>query len=171
MNDLDQLAIAWRDAQQKQIIAPEFVDHHIANMADAMNKGIKIIPSVTFDCHGTLMCMDDTLGDNGYNVGLYSAGKEISAHPSVDRLFTLASSKPTAPEVAIETLDPLNKSVITIGKDEHNRNLSPSWWKSSKVIYEVLFDDKGLMTEYPQSFATIFVPTWDKGLITFPKLT
>ena len=163
MNTLEELSLAWRWAQQERKIAPEFVEHHIDNMRDTMNRGLVIVPSITNDCMNTLIPKDKTKSPN---FNLYSTGKAICAHHSVKRDLILASSKPNAPIFAAEQLDD-NFQGLTRGKREHNRQLS--WWGHGKERYEFLADDLGMESEYADSFATVLIPTWDSRIFRIPS--
>ncbi len=168
MNKLEQLSAAWRWAQQEQKIAPEFVEHHIDNMRDALNKGLVIVPSVTFDCHGTLIHTDSAKGDNGCNRALYGFGKAVCNHLTIDRELTLASSKSIAPDFTAEMLDD-NFDGNTKSKISHDEELTGRWWQRNNRRYELGIDDLGMKAEFARSYVSVAIPTWDSRLIRFPS--
>lgn len=159
----DQIMRAWRDAQ----IDPKIVEHHEQNVTDAMNRGIIIVPGVTFDCNETLMHEDSSLGENGYNLDLYNTGKTICRHPSIKREMAFASRKPNAPFFVADALDD-TFATFKGSKIDHDKNLSP-WWSFQKRQYEVNVDNLGLDTRFADSYATVLVPTWDAHIFRIPK--
>jgi hypothetical protein len=159
MSTVDDLSKAWHWAQIHYGVRPEFVQHHIINITDALNRGRTIIPSITFDCHGTLIRGKDS------NQPLYDFGKAVCDHEDIKRQLALASRVASAPMATAESLDDTFNG-LTRSKDEHDTALS-SWWR--KETYELLIDDQGLESDYADSYVTVFKPSWNERLITFSK--
>jgi|GEM_PF-2879246 len=158
MNQLEKLSAVWYWAQGQHGISPEFVQQHIQNMENALNKGLTIVPSVTFDCHGTLVRGDEN------NKPLYNLGKDVCAHETLSRQLTLASRIASAPMVTAECLDD-DFNGATATKLDHDAKLSS--WK--KEVYELLVDDQGMDSSHSKSYVTVCKPTWNSQLIRFPS--
>lgn len=157
MKNINQLSDKWLWAKQNTNVCHDAVDRHINNMEDYLNRGFRIKPLITFDTHGTLIRSnpDET------NTALFDMGKQLD-----DRDLVICSSVLSA---ALLTADELNFDPDNVfRKNEVSSKKSFNLW-GRKTINEMLVDDEGLSSSIASEYASVVVPTWNKGLIAFPK--
>lgn len=161
-NSLEQLSAVWHWAKVNTNVPHDVVDQHIQNMTDIMNSGREVLPMLMFDTDRTLTRFKPA----EYNVDLFEFGQAIenATQKGVWRQMVIFSTSLKMALDVSDRLDPDLRADVASKRDVH-----PYDEKDNGFVREMLIDDQGLDSPYVDKYASVVIPTWDKGLIAFPK--
>jgi hypothetical protein len=162
MNELEKLSAVWHWVKANTDVQHDVVHQHLENLEDRLNRGFKVIPTIVLDSHETLM----RANPEGYNHDLFDFWKIFTQYSSetVSREMFVCSSIVSAAMIVTEELDGNFNNVAS------KTSMHSNSFFNRKTIKEALVDDDGIQSPYYDQYVSVFIPTWTKGLIDFPKL-